>query len=127
MRATLVAFLTGLALAAAPQTACAQIVPRAPSPPVGTRIIIKPVEVPAPTELEDLDDAIEDGRDAGQLDRQTARRLRRESRLLESTAERYARDGMSLDESRELQSRAIIAREQVDLRRGATFGGPPPR
>lgn len=114
MRPTFVAMLTGLALAASSQAA-------------GAQIIIKPAEVPAPTELEDLDDAIRDGREAGQLDRRTARRLRREARLLERTAERYARDGFSADEARELQIRAIIAREQANLLRGATFPDPPRR
>lgn len=127
MRATFVAMLTGLSLVALPQVAGAQIVPRSPPPPSGARIIIKPVEVPAPTELRDLSDAIEDARDAGQLDRRTARRLRREARLQDSTAERYARDGLSADESRELQSRAIIAREQANLLRGVTFNDPPRR
>jgi len=127
MRATLVVILSGLSLAAAPVAAWAQIVPRSPAPPSGTRIIIKPADVPAQTELEDLSDAIEDGQDTGTLDRRTARSLRRESRLLESTAERYARDGLSRDESRELQSRAIIAREQANLLRGVTFSEPPRR
>lgn len=127
MRATFLAMLTGLTLAVLPQAAVAQNVPRSSPPPSGTRIIIKPAEVPAPTELKDLDDAIRDGRDAGQLDRRTARRLRRESGVLESTAQRYARDGLSADEARELQTRAIIAREQANLLRGATFGSPPPR
>lgn len=127
MRATLVAILTGLAFAAIPQMAAAQMVPRSPPPPSGSRIIIKPAEVPAPTELRNLRDTIEEGRDAGTLDRRTARHLRREARLLDSVAERYARDGLSPDESRELQVRAIIAREQANLLRGATFGNPPPR
>lgn len=127
MRATLVAILTGLAIAAVPEAASAQIVPRSPPPPSSPRIIIKPAEVPAPTELKDLSDAIEDGQDVGTLDRRTARQVRREARLLESTAERYVRDGMSQDESRELQTRAIIAREQANLRRGVTFSEPPKR
>lgn len=51
-------------------------------------------------------DRIDRARDAGLISRREARRLDREARLIRSIAYRYARDGLSAPERRELESRS---------------------
>ncbi len=59
-------------------------------------------------EVAHLRGRIERARDAGLVSRREARRLDREARLIRSIARRYARDGMSSTERRELDSRTRI-------------------
>lgn len=49
---------------------------------------------------------IDRARDAGLISRREARRLDREARLIRSMAYRFARDGLSASERRELESRS---------------------
>ena len=49
---------------------------------------------------------IQDARAAGLISRQEARRLDREARLISAIAYRYARDGLSAPERRELENRS---------------------
>ncbi|GAA4041227.1 hypothetical protein [Parerythrobacter jejuensis] len=67
--------------------------------------------------LERADETIRDGRDAGQLSRREARGLRREARQIGAMADRFAQDGLSPEESRELQTRAQVLKQQADNRR----------
>lgn len=51
---------------------------------------------------------IQDAREAGLISRREARRLDREVRLIASATRRYARDGLSQSEQRELENRSRV-------------------
>lgn len=107
-------------LAAMPDAGAARIAPVGPQP---TRAVVFDLdETPFDRELQELYRSIQDARDSGLLTRTEARKLRREARLLRSLAHRYASDGLSPDEYRELEFRAVVARQQADARRAITFG-----
>lgn len=71
----------------------------------------------------DIRDRIDDGRASGQLSRREARRLRRENGQLGVLADRYAQDGLSDAEARELDTRAAVLRDQVNVQRLSGAGG----
>ncbi|WP_347304188.1 hypothetical protein V5740_06150 [Croceibacterium sp. TMG7-5b_MA50] len=120
--------LSGFAFAVTSSSAAAQIASPPPPPAVDLPVDVQVTEIPAGAELEALRDSIRDGRASGQLTRRQGRRLRKEVHVLESTADRYAQDGTSAHEEREMQVRAIVARQQADAMRGVTVGSPsPPR
>ncbi len=106
-----------LVLASMPHPASARFVQRWPAEAAGSRFVIRPARVEAIPEIEALNRTIEEGREAGQLDRKTARRLRRQAHAISSTARRYARDGLTPGELYPLQVAAIAAKEQTDLLR----------
>ncbi len=78
-------------------------------------------------DLGDIRDRIEHGRDDGSLSRREARALKRESRLVDTLADRFGEDGLSASEQRELDTRAHILRDQVNVRRTRGTGGTAPR
>ena len=116
MRLTLAAVIV-LAIATVPQVASARYVQRWPAESSKSRFMVRADAVQPVPEIEALDRTIEEGRDAGQLDRRTARRLRGEASRMASTARRYARDGMTPAELHELRVWAIVTKEQTDLLR----------
>jgi hypothetical protein len=116
MRLTFVATIV-LALAAMPYPAAARFVQRWPAESAGSRFVIRPVPVQPVPEIEALNRTIEEGRDAGQLDRKTARRLRGEASRMARAARRNARDGMTPAELHELRVWAIVTKERTDLLR----------
>ncbi|MBJ7439704.1 MAG: hypothetical protein JHD35_11855 [Sphingopyxis sp.] len=60
---------------------------------------------------------IRDGRNEGQLSRREARALRREAGQISTLADRYARDGLSDSERRELEMRAQVLRDLTAAQR----------
>lgn len=82
----------------------------------GSRRIV-PVTIGVGPQLDRIDDSIDEGRDSGQLTRHEARVLRRDSRRIGAMQERFGRDGLSADETAELQARVEVLRAQVNLER----------
>lgn len=68
-------------------------------------------------QLDGIDDGIHAGRASGQLGRREARGLRRENGVIGSIAERYAENGLSQSEARELQIRTEVMRDIVNNQR----------
>jgi hypothetical protein len=64
-------------------------------------------------ELRDVRRGIERRRETGELTRREARELRREARLIDRSAERFRRGGLSASERRELEIRARVLRENL--------------
>ncbi len=64
-------------------------------------------------EVARLRDRIERARETGLISRREARRLDREVRLIGGIARRYARDGVSPSERRELESRSRIVESAI--------------
>jgi hypothetical protein len=64
-------------------------------------------------ELGDIRDRIDDARESGSISAREARGFRREARVIGSLAGRYARNGLSDAERRELAARALYLREAV--------------
>lgn len=60
---------------------------------------------------------ISNGRDTGQLSKREARALRREAGQISALAERYARDGLSDSERRELDMRTQVLRDLTAAQR----------
>lgn len=60
---------------------------------------------------------IRDGREADQLSRREARRLRREGRAIGGLSDRFAADGLSGSEASELRVREELLRAEVVARR----------
>jgi len=110
MRLTIVATLILL-----PAAAQAQFMPR--TPPPGERIpgIVDMRTLPGGSTLDhDLRETrarIDRGREDGDLSKREARELRREARQISSLAERYARDGLSDSERRELDMRTQVLKD----------------
>lgn len=109
-------------------TSIAAIVPAAPASAqfVG-KPVYEPVFAPSPfvadigppgpgtvRELRQIRDGIDRARDGGLLSRREARQLHREARLIGRAARRYGRDGLSLSERRELETRTQVLREGVN-------------
>ena len=89
------------------------------------RVVVSDASRTAPSrEQADIHERIRDGVASGQLTRREARRLRQENGQLGVLAERYGSDGLSDAEARELQTRAIVLRDQVDAQRLGAGSGP---
>jgi hypothetical protein len=78
-------------------------------------------------DLRDVRQRIDQGRDAGQLSRREARQLRRQADVIGAAGGRFAQDGLSASERRELAIRTQVLRDQVTATRsgvepGATGG-----
>lgn len=118
MRLTLAAAIA-LVIATVPQAASARYVQRWPAESSKSRFLVRADLVRPIPEIEALHRTIDEGRDAGQLDRKTARRLRRQARRMASTARRHADDGdgMAAAALHEARVWAIVTKEQVDLLR----------
>jgi hypothetical protein len=115
MRA-LMLLATLIAAPAAAQFAPTPRVPRPSAPPP----FIGSVGPAAPSSWRDTAETrerIRDGRDAGQLSRREARRLRHRSGAVDHVADFYAQDGVSASEARELQVRNQVLRDQVTATR----------
>ena len=67
-------------------------------------------------ELREARREIDRRRDNGELSRREARELRRESRRIDSLAQRYGRDGLSDSERRELEMHAQALRSHTAVR-----------
>ena len=81
--------------------------------------------LPSPSvwrQVGEIDQRIDDGRQARTLTKREARRLRREATQIGTLGDRYASDGLSGAEQRELDTRAAVLRAQVNNARlrGAT-------
>lgn len=107
-------------LSLSPATAWAQIVgPPAPQPDRVTGISgIGPYL----TEMHETRSHIDDARDAGQLSKRQARALRKEARQTDALARRYASDGVSPSEARELDMRARALDSLAGAARGRSGG-----
>ena len=73
--------------------------------------------LPAPSvwrQVGEIDQRIDDGREARTLTRRDAWRLRREGGQIGTLAERYAADGLSDAEQRELDTRTAVLRAGVN-------------
>lgn len=112
------ALVTLLSAAAAPAQIWSppQTMPNMPRSPIR----FEPNRAPPRIErdLGDVRQRIRDGRDDGQLSRSDARQLRRGADRIAASADRYRSDGLSQSEARELETRARVLRDQVDLTRG---------
>lgn len=110
-----------LALAAWPGVAAAQFLGQVASgPPRSPGVVHAGTQAPrAPggSDIVDVRERIRDGRDSGQLTRRDARRLRRKAGQLDTLTERYGAGGLSDAEARELDTRALVLRDQVDAKR----------
>lgn len=110
-----------LAILLGPAAAQAQFVPR--TPPPGERmpgIVDRGASTGTSTMAHDLRETrkrISNGRDTGQLSKREARALRREAGQISALAERYARDGLSDSERRELDMRAQVLRDLTAAKR----------
>jgi hypothetical protein len=122
---TMVAPLLVIALAD-PATAQRWSVYRAPPPSHRIDLPTRPLDtgtsanIPQPAigrQLDGIDDGIRAGRASGQLSRREARGLRRENGVIGSIAERYAENGLSQSEARELQIRTEVMRDIVNNQR----------
>ena len=86
---------------------------------------IDPNGVSIARELNHIDDRIDDARSARTLSRRDARGFRRQNGLIGDLAERYARDGLSANEVREIEFRTGVLNEQVSSRmHGGNLAGP---
>jgi len=116
MRVLLLIMAFGTATSAPAQFAP---VPRVPAPsslppfvaPVG------PTQAGPWRDLHDVRERIARGRDAGQLSRREARGLRRQARYVDGLTGRYAADGLSDAERRELDVRTRVLRDETAARR----------
>jgi len=112
------------ALAIVPEAASAQFRSQGVVP--GGRPDYRPAQSDSPREdTAHVRDAIDRGRDSGQLSRREARRLRREANQIDMLADRYGSDGMSDAEARELATRERVLGAQVSAQRTAGFPGKP--
>lgn len=103
-----------------PAAAMAQFAPtpRVPTPRIGPFVpAAGPADPDSRRETHDIRARIDRGRDAGQLSRREARGLRRGTGAIEAMAGRYAADGLSDAEARELSVRAHVLRDEVLARR----------
>jgi len=64
-------------------------------------------------QVDRIDRSIHAGRKSGQLTRAEARRLRRAGAMIDAMADRYAADGVSAGEARELDTRADLLSHQL--------------
>jgi hypothetical protein len=106
-------------LIALPFSAQAQFIEQGPPPPAPDPGISSTHADPADhtygTDLHDTREAIERRRESGELSKAEARRMRRETAYVDGLAERYARDGLSEDERRELDMRASVLRSEAQI------------
>lgn len=104
-----------------PTLAHAQFVPRAPSPSDRMPGISDMDRQHGPStvghDLRETRERISNGRDSGQLSKREARALRREAAQISTLADRYARDGLSDSERRELEMRAQVLRDLTAAQR----------
>lgn len=110
-----------LAALLAPTLALAQFLPRAPSPgdrmPGITDMGRQHGQSTVGHDLRETRERISNGRDSGQLSKREARALRREAAQISTLADRYARDGLSDSERRELEMRAQVLRDLTAAQR----------
>ncbi|MXP26774.1 hypothetical protein GRI39_12080 [Altererythrobacter indicus] len=78
-------------------------------PPAPSDILEDQPDVPAAREIDLARDNIHEGRKDGSLSKSQARNLKKHAARIDAVAERYARDGLSQSEQRDLsfQSRAL--------------------
>lgn len=98
--------LLTLILVASPTALSAQIAPGSPPDSAPGPVTIRTEANPANRYENNLArDRIRDGRRGGTLTKKEGRALRREAQMNDSLADRYARDGLSGSEQRELDMR----------------------
>jgi len=79
-------------------------------------------------DLRRIDRRTDRARENGEIDRREARAIQRERRAIQSIATRYAADGLSDSELRELQIRTFVLRDMANAPgRPAPLPPPPPR
>ena len=105
----------GLAVPAAAQITDRGWTPGRPGPALSG--IARGADWSTEREVRGLFDRIDEGRDAGTLTRREARSLRRSARLIGVSGRRYARDGLTDSERRDLTFQAMALGEQVSLQR----------
>lgn len=117
-----------VALSVAPPAAAQMMGPPAPPKAPRTPVTVRSeYRLPSSARYDTVDvrDAVRAGRRAGTLSRREARGYRREAGVIDSLAERYAADGQVSDaESRELNLRSAVLRDQVNIDR---MRGAPPK
>ena len=95
----------------------AQLMPRTPSPGDRTPGIsgtdMRTADTTPDHDLRRTRDLIGQGRQDGDLSKKEARALRREARQIDTLADRYASDGLSDSERRELEMRVQVLRAQT--------------
>ena len=95
-----------------------------PSGGYGPYVLRNPTNAPGwGRDLIDVYDRIDKGRDSGRLSRREARRLDRQAGHVGFLGDWYAEGGLTNAESRELETRSLVLRDQVDARR-LSVGGP---
>jgi hypothetical protein len=101
----------------APTVVLAQTAPPPPTPPQGP-VDVRIDSTPGRYENDVARDRIRDGRRGGTLTKSQARGLRREADMNDVLAERYARDGLSYSERRELDMRGRALQSLTEAQRG---------
>lgn len=93
---------------------------RAPDPFIGDS------RLPGPSARRDASDIrrrIDRAEDSGRISRREAKRLDREARLIQRLERRYASDGLSESEKRELEARALYLRGALTRPNSGAAGG----
>lgn len=72
---------------------------------------------PVAHDIDALRDRIRDGRKSGELSKREARGLKREAAMIGTLADRYAADGLSDSERRELDTRIEVQRAAAAMKR----------
>ncbi|HJO65343.1 MAG TPA: hypothetical protein QF469_08380 [Sphingomonas sanguinis] len=106
-------------IVALPVAAPAQFVSAGPP----ADILAMPNQPSIAAERRDIRRSIREGRRSGDISRAEARSFRREDAAIGELGERFAQDGLSLSEERELQVRTEALRGMVNARR--VRGGQP--
>ena len=122
MRSIAVAML----VLAIPAAAHADLVPRPGTSvrlPVTVHGYADPGRQAVHEDLDDARDAIDRRRRNGEITRREARRLRREVAIVEHLSDRYARDGLTAAELRELEHRANTLEVRAEVPRPRPVGG----
>ncbi|MBZ6380358.1 hypothetical protein [Sphingomonas sanguinis] len=112
--------ISAVIMAASPAAAPAQFVRAGPP----TDILAMPNHQPdTGMDRRDIRRSIREGQRSGDISRAEARSFRREDAAIGELGERFAQDGLSLSEERELQVRTEALRGMVNARR--VRGGQP--
>jgi len=105
--------ILAVTIASLPAAAPAQFVSAGPP----SDILAMPNQPTPATERRDIRRSIREGRRSGDISRAEARSFKREDAAIGELGERFAQDGLSLSEERELQVRTEALRGMVNARR----------
>jgi hypothetical protein len=114
---TALAAITSLAAPAGAQFAPGPTAPSDPRPRAPMVVRDATATIGVWRDIGDIRDRIDRGRESGAISKREARQLRREARLIDALGQRYADDGLSDSERRELDARALYLRDAVGVAR----------